>query len=117
VPDISLDGDPVTGFLLFSTTDGGLLDGLGGTSFVAPQLNGVSALLSQVVGGRIGLWNPMLYRFQRTFGGSAASPIVDIAAGDNWFYAGARGYDPGAGLGVLNVANLAAAVQRDARGH
>jgi subtilase family serine protease len=117
VPDISLDGDPVTGFLLFSTTDGGLLDGLGGTSFVAPQLNGVSALLSQAVGGRIGLWNPMLYRFQRTFGGSAASPIVDITAGDNWFYAGVRGYDPGAGLGVLNVANLAAAVQRDARGH
>jgi subtilase family serine protease len=116
VPDISLDGDPVTGFLMFSTTDGGLLDGIGGTSFVAPQLNGVSALLSQAVGGRIGLWNPMLYRYQRTFGSSAASPIVDITVGDNWFYAGARGYEPGAGLGVLNVANLAAAVVRDARG-
>jgi len=117
VPDISLDGDPFTGFLLFSTPDGGLLDGFGGTSFVAPQLNGISALVSQSVGGRIGLWNPMLYRFKRQLGSTAASPIVDIAAGNNWFYAGAQGYEPGAGLGVLNVAKLAAAVRREAHGH
>ena len=117
LPDISLDGDPFSGFLIQSSLDGGLLAGNGGTSFVAPQLNGISALVVQSVGGRIGFLNPMLYRFQRVYGASAASPIVDITAGDNWFYTGARGYDPGAGLGVLNVANFAAAVRRERRGY
>ena len=116
VPDISLNADPVSGYLLLSTLDGGLVAGFGGTSFVAPQLNGISALISQATGaGRLGLWNPMLYRFKDSFGSSKKSPIVDITAGDNWFYAGVRGYEPGAGLGVLDVANLAAAVAKDRR--
>ena len=66
LPDVSLNADPETGYLLFSTEDGGLIAGHGGTSFVAPQLNGISALISQATGGgRLGLWNPMLYRFKR----------------------------------------------------
>jgi len=118
VPDVSLNGDPITGYLLFSTEDGGLLSNLGGTSFVAPQLNGISALVSQSVGGgRLGLWNPMLYRFKNQFGGSAASPLVDVTAGDNWFYAGVPGYNPGSGLGVLNVAAFATAVRHEHRRH
>ena len=44
-----------------------------------------------------------------------SSPIVDITGGTNWFYAGVPGYEPGAGLGVLDVANLAAAIARDVR--
>jgi kumamolisin len=117
LPDVSLDGDPETGFLLVSTEDGGLLSGDGGTSFVAPQLNGISALVSQSVGsGRLGLWNPMLYRFKRQFAGSSASPFVDVNAGDNWFYAGVTGYEPGAGLGVLNVKNFADAVRHERHG-
>ena len=108
---MSLNADPETGYLLLSSTDGGLLAGFGGTSFVAPQLNGVSTLLSQLTGGRLGLWNPMLYRFKKTPG--SAAPLVDITGGDNWFYSGVPGYEPGAGLGVLNVANLAAAVAAD----
>jgi subtilase family serine protease len=115
VPDISANADPETGYLVVSSIDGGLISGFGGTSFVAPQLNGVSALISQQVGTRLGLWNPMLYRYQRDLMGSASSPIVDITGGTNWFYAGVPGYEPGAGLGVLNVANLAAAIARDAR--
>jgi kumamolisin len=67
------------------------------------------------VGGRIGLWNPMLDRYKKTYGYSSSSPLVDITAGDNWFYKGIRGYEPGAGLGVLNVANLAQALLRDSR--
>jgi kumamolisin len=110
LPDVSADADPESGYMLFSTEDGGLLDGFGGTSFVAPQLNGVSALLAQSQGGRIGLWNPMLYRFRAAYGYAASSPLRDIVAGDNWFYAGIAGYEPGAGLGVLDVANLAAAI-------
>lgn len=115
LPDVSLNGDPFSGYLIFSTPDGGLISGFGGTSFVAPQLNGITALLSQAAGGgRLGLVNPMLYRFKRISG--ARAPLVDVTAGDNWFYPGARGFTPGAGLGVLNVANLAAAVDQERRG-
>jgi hypothetical protein len=32
------------------------------------------------------------------------------ASRDNWYHAGTPGYEPGAGLGVLDVANLAAAI-------
>jgi len=116
VPDVSLDGDPVTGFSIVSTEDGGLINQFGGTSFVAPQLNGITALLSQAAGTRLGLLNPMLYRFKNSFGGGTSSPIVDITAGSNWFYNGIRGYEPGAGLGVLNVASLAAAIRNEAHG-
>ncbi len=116
VPDVSLNADPFSGYLLFSTPDGGLLSGFGGTSFVAPQLNGIMALVSQANGSRrLGLVNPMLYRFKRQVG--AGAPLVDITSGDNWFYAGIPGYEPGAGLGVLNVANFSAAVGRELRGH
>jgi kumamolisin len=57
----------------------------------------------------------MLYRFQQIYGYSNASPLVDITAGDNWFYHGIPGYEPGAGLGVLDVTKLAAAVARDSQ--
>ncbi|MDE3155266.1 MAG: peptidase S53 [Acidobacteriota bacterium] len=110
LPDVSLDADPFTGFLLYF--EGGWSAGWGGTSFVAPQLNGVSALLAQKAHGRIGLWNPMLYRLKDGYHSRRWSPLVDITAGDNWFYNGMPGYEPGAGLGVLDVANLASAIGR-----
>jgi kumamolisin len=120
VPDVSLNADPFSGYLLVSTEDAidgdPVLGGAGGTSFVAPQLNGISALISQATGGgRIGLWNPMLYRFQRNYGYGKGSPFVDITAGDNWFYHGVPGYEPGAGLGVLDVTKLAIAVAHDSQ--
>ncbi len=68
LPDVSLDADPFTGFLLYF--EGGWSSGWGGTSFVAPQLNGVSALVAQKAHGRVGLWNPMLYGYMR----GASSP-------------------------------------------
>jgi kumamolisin len=111
LPDVSLNADPFTGYIVYSTTDGGLIDGFGGTSFVAPQLNGITALLAQGTHGRVGLWNPMLYRFQRVYGHAPQSPIVDVTGGDNWFYTGVAGYEPAAGLGVLDVARLLAAMR------
>jgi subtilase family serine protease len=105
VPDISLNADPETGYTLVSSTDGGLLSE-GGTSFVAPQLNGISALLRQSTGHRIGLWNPQVYAMQAVFGYGKYTPFTDITNGDNWFYKGVHGYEPGAGIGVLDVTNL-----------
>jgi subtilase family serine protease len=108
VPDISLNADPETGYSFVSSLDGaGLLTFEGGTSFVAPQLNGISALLRQSTRGRVGFWNPQVYPLQNIFGYGPFSPFNDIRAGDNWFYNGVNGYEPGAGIGTLNVTNLA----------
>jgi hypothetical protein len=46
-------------------------------------------------------------------GGGGAPPPPPPPGGasrDNWYHAGTPGYEPGAGLGVLDVANLAAAI-------
>lgn len=106
VPDVSLNADPETGYIFVSTSDGGLLSGEGGTSFVAPQLNGITALLRQSTGHRIGLWNPQVYIIQNIFGYGRFSAFHSVRAGDNWFYAGTPRYNPGAGIGSLDVANL-----------
>ena len=105
MPDIALNADPETGYVLYSTTDGGL-GSAGGTSFVAPQLNGISALLTQSIGHRVGFWNPQVYLLQNVFGYGPWSAFNSVKAGDNWFYYGAPNYTPGAGIGTLNVANL-----------
>jgi subtilase family serine protease len=106
VPDISLNADPQTGYVWVSTNDGGLNTGEGGTSFVAPQLNGITALLRQSTGHRIGLWNPQVYALRNIFGEDFFSPFHSVRDGDNWFYHGAPHYTPGAGIGTLDVANL-----------
>ena len=109
LPDISLNADPYTGYSVVDTVDfasPGVADGFGGTSFVAPQLNGITALLRQGNGHRIGLWGPQLYLLQNFFGYGPFSSFSDITAGDNWFYFGIPGYEPGAGIGTLNVANF-----------
>ena len=82
----------------------------GGTSFVAPQLNGVSALLGEYLhGSRIGLLNFPLYALalRGQSYGNARVPLHAIAYGDNWFYNGRNGYNPAAGLGTLDVWNFA----------
>lgn len=106
VPDIALNADPETGYVSIATTDGGVTSGNGGTSFVAPQLNGIDALLTQSTGHRIGLWNPQVYFLQAVFGYGPWSAFSAVRGGDNWFYHGGPRYTPGAGLGSLNVANL-----------
>lgn len=103
VPDISLNADPYTGYLV--AFQGGLASS-GGTSFVSPQLNGISALLRQSTGHRIGLWNPHIYLLQNIFGYGKWSAFNRVSTGDNWFYSGNGHYNPGAGIGTLNVANL-----------
>jgi subtilase family serine protease len=115
VPDLSLNADPETGYIVVDCTDfpassnpGCAQAGWGGTSFVAPQLNGITALIDQASGGRLGLLNPVIYSLQQQ--GSAygkSGPFNDITAGDNWYYSGVAGYDDGAGIGTINAANLA----------
>ncbi|GAA0702352.1 S8/S53 family peptidase [Dyella marensis] len=106
LPDISLNADPETGYIVVSTVDGGATAGNGGTSFVAPQLNGISALLTQSGQRRVGFWNPQVYALQNIFGYGSFSSFNDIRQGDNWYYQGSGGYEPGSGIGTLNVANF-----------
>ncbi len=113
VPDVAFNADPDTGYTIFYTSDKsgpGVYSFYGGTSFVAPQLNGVSALMGQSLKQRIGLLNVPLYGLLNT--GNAYTgvnaPLRPITYGDNWFYRGSFPYNPAAGLGTMDVANFAA---------
>jgi kumamolisin len=111
VPDISLNADPDTGYILPYTSDqtGFSVEEFGGgTSFVAPQLNGITALYAQALGHRVGLLNVPLYQLLRSgnpYGGNKA-PLRDITQGDNWFFNANKAYDQATGVGVPDVANL-----------
>jgi kumamolisin len=116
VPDISLNSDPDTGYQVYYTDDQmqfSIQTGWGGTSFAAPQFNGVTALFDQALGGRVGLLNFALYdlvRFGVAYQGPNA-PLRDIKAGDIWYYNAHAGYDQATGLGVPDVANLLQALR------
>jgi kumamolisin len=116
VPDLSLNSDPQTGYQVYYTDDKGVFSvqtGWGGTSFAAPQFNGVTALFNQGVGQRVGLLNFALYDLARSgvaYQGSEA-PLRDIKTGDNWHYHAHGGYDQATGLGVPDVANLLRALR------
>jgi kumamolisin len=117
-PDVSFNADPDTGYIISYTSEPSGVFGeesyFGGTSFVGPQLNGVSALLGEYLNGkRLGLLNHSLYdlaRCGRAYGGPNA-PLNAIRYGDNWFYHGRDGYNLGAGLGTMNVAKFAEALR------
>jgi subtilase family serine protease len=105
VPDVALDADPFTGYSLYY--QGAWSSGNGGTSFVAPQLNGIFSLITQKLGGRIGQPHPQLYSLFQSQGYGPGSPFTPIAAGTNLFYASWQGFSPATGLGSLDVTNLA----------
>ena len=114
VPDVSLNADPETGYLIgYTSSVPGSTYGFeqaGGTSFSAPQLNGVTQLLAQSAGGRVGFLNPLLYAQSRLLAGYEGphAPLRFIKPGGNEFYKGRYGYSPAAGVGTIDVANLAA---------
>jgi kumamolisin len=116
VPDISLNADPDTGYVIWYTSDQtgfGIDQFFGGTSFVAPQLNGITALYDQGLGYRLGLLNNDLYNLVRlgvAYGGRNA-PLRDITTGGNEFFQAVRGYDQATGVGVPDVTNLFKALQ------
>jgi subtilase family serine protease len=111
VPDVSTDADPFTGYEEYFTgfTGNPLEDGWGGTSFVAPQLNGATAVIDQAVGHRVGFWNPSIYRWAAG-PHSPFHPLDSASAGNtNLFNTGTPGhvFNPASGLGTPNLAMLA----------
>jgi kumamolisin len=109
-PDLVADADPFTGYLLYDPlSTPALQGGWGGTSFVAPQLNGATALIDQYVGHRVGLWNPSIYAFAQS-GSSPFTPLgTSGTSNDNLYYTGTSGqvFNVGTGLGYPDLAQLA----------
>ena len=66
-------------------------------------------MLGEELQSCLGLLNYPLYAMAQN--GTAYkgpnAPLHAIAYGDNWFYYGSQGYNLGAGLGTLDVANFA----------
>jgi subtilase family serine protease len=112
-PDLATDADPESGYLLYSPTFGtgtAELEGAwGGTSFVAPELNGSTAVIDASLGHRVGFWNPSIYNFA-TSHNSPFTPLQTVGtSNDNIFYTGNPGsvYNESTGLGIPNLAALA----------
>ena len=76
---MSADADPYTGYLLYAPSFAGvgepvLQGGWGGTSFVAPQMNGSTAVIDSALGHRVGFWNPSIY----AVAGGFKSPFTQL---------------------------------------
>jgi len=107
VPDVSTDADPYTGYLEYSPSfaDVGyptLMGGWGGTSFVAPQLNGSTAVIDAYLGHRVGFWNPEIY----SYAASGNDPFTQI--GEAGTSDPGADYSPTTGLGTPDLSKLAA---------
>jgi len=108
LPDVSLNADPYSGYLVYFEGQWGA--GSGGTSFVAPQLNGIFTLIAAGRNSRLGLLHPQLYGAFKTYGYGARSPFRAITAGTNLYYKSTNTFNPATGLGSLDVTNLARAL-------
>jgi subtilase family serine protease len=104
-PDVSLNADTYSGYVLYYK--GAYYVQGGGTSFVAPQLNGIFTLLTQAAGHRIGWPHPQLYSIFKTVGYGSGSPFRAITKGSNLYYTASPQFNPATGLGSLDVGNLA----------
>jgi subtilase family serine protease len=107
VPDLSVMGDPGTGFIQYYTGSGsgfcqhscsGGWGAIGGTSIGAPLVSSLIAVAAQACGvSRLGFVNPSLYAM-------ASTGFVDVTSGNNDLYnvgeySAGPGYDEASGLG------------------
>ncbi len=94
VPDVAGCADPLTGyFVLVDGTEGVV----GGTSAVAPLWAGLTALINEQLGTRVGFMNPLIYG---TFAEHKA--LSDITGGTNGDFAAKPGWDACTGMGSPN---------------
>ena len=110
VPDLSVIGDPATGFIMYSPTSSTQCPQqswttIGGTSIGSPLVSALVAVATQACSqGRLGFLNPQLYQMP-------ASDYVDVTSGSNdvfgvGAYSAAVGYDMASGLGSPNGASF-----------
>jgi hypothetical protein len=118
VPDVALNANPDTGFIIYCTAGFAKCGGsgwfpIGGTSGSAPLLAGIVADANESSrlrgGARLGFANPFLYANQKT------SIFNDIVDGNNSItrgttYSAGPGFDMATGLGSVNATPLANAL-------
>jgi kumamolisin len=96
VPDVAANADPLTGYRV--RINGKPLV-LGGTSAVAPLWSALVCRITQALGRRVGLLQPVLYA-AATADAVPGTGFRDITDGNNCAYTARAGWDPCTGLGV-----------------
>jgi kumamolisin len=106
VPDLSVMGDPGTGFIEYYSGSWG---SIGGTSIGSPLMSAVVAVGAQACGvARLGFLNPTFYNM-------AATGFNDVTTGNNdlfgvGVYSAGPGFDMASGLGSPNPATFLTAL-------
>lgn len=106
-PDISADADPLTGYDVYDKAMGGWQVS-GGTSFVAPQFNGATAVMNSGKGTRMGLWNTQIYQLAQDKAKTPFTVMDSTTNNSNLYYTGQPGkvYNQATGLGTVNFEKL-----------
>ena len=77
----------------------------GGTSFVAPQLNGSTAAIDSYLGHRVGFWNPTIYGRRGSLASARSPSSISLGPATTTSTTPAtlvRLYNEGVGLGQPN---------------
>lgn len=110
VPDVALNADPATGYLIYESGSGGW-GIVGGTSAAAPLWAGFWGLVGKGFANagrnpaRAGFANPLLY----AIGQNATlygRDFHDVRSGNNGHYSAVAGYDTASGWGSFNAGSL-----------
>ncbi len=116
VPDISYGSSPYSPGFYFGYDSGGtaiITCCIGGTSIAAPMWAGLSKLIAQARGGRLGNMNTRLYQLG-ALGNASQSGLRDVTSGNNTYnrvtgFSAVAGYDQVTGWGTADMATLVAA--------
>jgi subtilase family serine protease len=116
MPDVSFNGDPITGVILVESFMTGLdrfLIGVGGTSASTPQWAGLVAIANQRAGRPLGFLNANIYRLAAR--GRLTRGLHDVTVGNNTFagvvgFDAARGWDAATGWGSPSATELVLAL-------
>jgi subtilase family serine protease len=107
LPDISMDADPNTGAIVYSTSGSNIV---GGTSLSSPLAAGAWARLQTSYNNTLGFAAPRLYAGYPAFGTPPAAPPAtkvdgfnDVLTGSNALYTSLPYYDFTTGLGTLDL--------------
>lgn len=108
-PDVSADGDMMTGYKIYFPMGKTKWVPSGGTSIVAPQMAAMTAVINSQSGrSKMGFWNPQIYQLAQQQD-SPFHPLNDTDNNSNLYYTGQPGtvYNQASGLGTVDFAKLA----------
>ena len=116
VPDVSYGSSPYSPGFYWGDDSGGtaiITCCIGGTSIAAPMWAGLSKLIAQAGGGRLGNMNPRIYQLGALHNASQ-SGLRDVTSGNNNYnrvtgFSAASGDDQATGWGTADMATLVTA--------